>query len=181
MGKDETTTAGTTVIAADEEVAPMYWNHMTTFFLIIAINNMYAAQVALLVAGGAFSRAIAAVVGGMTLTSWGVAGGASPLLHAITSEILPRKYRSRAQAIVTSSGGLGCLLALLLAGFRNCFNACAGRFAFAAIAPALLYNPPPRELQIRLPFGEKLRALDWMAYFPVNSGPVLVCLGLLWA
>lgn len=77
---------------------------------------MYAAQVALLVTGGAFSRAIAAVVGGMTLTSWGVAGGASPLLHAITSEILPRKYRSRAQAIVTSSGGLGCLLAHLLGG-----------------------------------------------------------------
>jgi MFS family permease len=214
-----------------------------------AVNSMYFAQVTLLVGGGAFARAIAAVVGGETLTSWpaavstmfvvalappisqaadfwgrkwfivvtgvsgfvgcilisrattfnmaiagfclgGVSGGTSPLMHAVTSEVLPRKYRSWAQAIVNGTIALGCIFALLLggaltspnpAGFRTFFYACAGVFAFAAIAPAVLYNPPPRELQLRLTFGEKIRALDWMAYFLVTSGMVLVCLGLSWA
>jgi len=44
----------------------------------------------------------------------------------------------------------------------------------------VLYYPPPRELQY-LSFREKVRELDWPAYFLLGSGTVLLCLGLLFA
>ena len=49
-------------------------------------------------------------------TIGGISFGAQPLLHAVTSEILPRKYRPLAQGTVNLSAALGAIIALLMGG-----------------------------------------------------------------
>ncbi len=114
---------------------------------------------------------------------------AQPLLHAVVSEVLPRKYRSWAQATVNLSVSFGAIYGLLTAGaltqsnpegFRTYFYIGAGLYAASAVACALLYNPPPRETQIAS-FRSKLSQLDWVGYCLVGSGVALLCTGLAWA
>lgn len=120
----------------------------------------------------------------------GVSSAASCLMHTVASEVLPRKYRSWAQATVNASVGLGSIFSLCLggsltrynpAGFRTYFAICAGVYAFSAIACTFLYNSAPRKLQIELSFRQKLESLDWAAYFLMTGGLVLFCLGLSWS
>ncbi|KIW14595.1 hypothetical protein PV08_07379 [Exophiala spinifera] len=117
----------------------------------------------------------------------GVSFGAQPLVHAVGSEIIPRKYRSYAQACVNSSIALGAITSLTVggaltnnhpAGFRTYWYICAGVYAFSTIIMAVLYNPPPRDLQLSMTLKQKLRALDWTGYMLFDTGLVLFCLGL---
>lgn len=117
----------------------------------------------------------------------GVAFGPQPLLHAVASEVLPRKYRSYAQAALNSSISIGSILSLVIggaltqdnpAGFRTYWYICAGIFVGSTILLATLYNPAPRELQVVLTLSQKLKSLDWMGYFLFDAGLVLFCLGL---
>lgn len=121
----------------------------------------------------------------------GLAFGAQPLVIAVSSEILPRRQRTYGQA---ASGIVGCssgVLALVVGGvltrhdndegFRVYFYISAGFFALAALICGVLYNPPPRELQLKLQFHEKLRKLDWPAYALLIIGVVLFCIGLSWS
>jgi MFS family permease len=107
----------------------------------------------------------------------------------VISEVLPRKFRSWAQASANIMNALGSIFALTVGGyliqsrpdgFRIYFYLCAGVYAVAVVLVALLYNPPARDLQ-SLSFEEKVHALDWPAYLLLGSGTVLLCLGLLWA
>ena len=126
-------------------------------------------------------------IAGFTLG--GLSCVAQPLLHAVVSEVLPRKYRSWAQASVNIAVCLGAIYGLLAGGalthsnphrFRTYFAISAGIYAASAVACALLYNPPTRDEQIAS-LRTKLRQLDWIGYALVASGVSLLCIGLSWA
>ena len=119
----------------------------------------------------------------------GIGFGAQGLILAVISEVLPRKFRSWAQASANIMNALGSIFALTIGGylvqsrpdgFRIYFYICAGIYAVAVLLVAVLYRPPLRELQ-SLSFKDKVHALDWTAYLLLGSGTVLLCLGLLWA
>ncbi|KIX06978.1 uncharacterized protein Z518_04954 [Rhinocladiella mackenziei CBS 650.93] len=133
------------------------------------------------------SNSMGMAIAGFTIG--GLSCVAQPLLHAVVSEVLPRKYRSWAQASVNVSVCLGAICGLLVGGaltqahpgrFRTYFYISASVYAASSIACALLYNPPPRETQIAS-FRSKLRQLDWIGYGMVASGVSLLCIGLSWA
>src|SRR2546423_6435174 len=121
----------------------------------------------------------------------GISFGAQPLLHAVTSEILPRKYRPLAQGTVNTSAALGAIIALLMGGsltrnsnpegFRIYWYVGAAVYAVTAAICAILYNPPPRKLQVELTQREKLHRLDWIGYMLLAAGLVFFCMGLSWS
>jgi MFS family permease len=121
----------------------------------------------------------------------GISYGAQPLLHAVASEVVPRKYRAFAQAADNVAAALGGVVGLLAggaftrhnnhAGFRNYWYLSLAIYAVATILCVILYNPPPRPSQLGLTNAEKLRKLDWIGYFLLASGLVLFCIGLSWS
>jgi MFS family permease len=135
------------------------------------------------------STSIGMAIAGFTIG--GISFGAQPLLHAVTSEILPRKYRPLAQGTVNTSAALGAIIALLMGGsltrnshpegFRTYWYIGAAIYAITAAICAVLYNPPPRKLQVSLTRKEKLRQLDWIGYTLLAAGLVLFCIGLSWS
>jgi len=128
-------------------------------------------------------------IAGFTVS--GLSYGAQPLLHAVVSEVLPRRYRPFAQASVNVSASLGAIVGLYVGGaltrngnhngFRIYWYIAAAVYAIAAAICGVLYNPPTRELQKTLSTGEKLRQLDWIGYTLLTSGLILFCLGLSWS
>ncbi|KAH8703170.1 major facilitator superfamily domain-containing protein [Talaromyces proteolyticus] len=121
----------------------------------------------------------------------GIGFGAQPLVATISSEVLPRRWRPFAQGFFCSAGALSAVASLLFGGalvrdgnnegFRVYYYVCAGVFALSALLSTLLYNPPPRNLQVELKFYEKLGKLDWPAYALLTGGTVLFCMGLSWS
>ncbi|KEF54831.1 uncharacterized protein A1O9_09273 [Exophiala aquamarina CBS 119918] len=128
-------------------------------------------------------------IAGFTVS--GLSFGAQPLLHAVTSEVLPRTHRSYAQASVNVSAPMGAIFGLYVGGaltrntrpenFRIYWYIAAAIYASSALIVALLYNPPPRQLQLELTSREKIQRLDWVGYFLLTSGLLLFCLGLSWS
>jgi MFS family permease len=132
------------------------------------------------------ASSIAMIIAGFTIV--GIAFGAQSLLHTVASEILPRRWRSWAQATIMMSNGLGLGLGLIVGGalnrngnpdgFRNHFYIAMSLFAIAAVICFFAYNPPATKLQLELSFGEKMALLDWIGYALLASSLVLFCLGL---
>jgi MFS family permease len=110
----------------------------------------------------------------------GICFGAQPLLHAVVSEVLPRKHRPLAQGSVNAIAGIGGVVGLTMGGallrhhvlenYRIYLYVTAGIFFAAAAGVALAYNPPPRELQVTLTTGKKLRRLNWVSYLLFTPG-----------
>lgn len=120
----------------------------------------------------------------------GLAFGAQPLLYAVASEILPRRYRPAAQGglniAINLAGAFGLLVGSVIMkthtdGFRIYWYLSAGLMGVSALTCALLYNPPPRPLQLSLTFREKLKRLDCVGYFLLVSGVVLFSIALTWS
>jgi MFS family permease len=121
----------------------------------------------------------------------GISYGAQPLLHAVASEVLPRRHRPFAQAADNVAAALGGLVGLLVggamtrngnhAGFRNYWYLSTAIYVVATVLCFVLYNPPPQPSQIGLTNGEKLKKLDWIGYFLLASGLLLFCIGLSWS
>jgi hypothetical protein len=121
----------------------------------------------------------------------GIACSSQPLCHSIPSEVIPRRYRSIAQAGVNISIALSAIIVLLAggalvrhdhnAGFRVLFYINAGIFGVAAVVIALLYNPPLREMQTRLTQRQKLARLDWLGFLLLSGGLTLFCMALVWS
>ena len=172
----------TTVLSPPVSQAADYWGRR--WFLIILTG---CGAVGSIIVARATSMNMA--IAGEVVT--GISYGAQPLLHAVASEVLPRRYRPYAQAADNVAAALGGLVALLVggamtrndnhAGFRNYWYLSTALYALATILCAVLYNPPPQKSQIGLTNGEKLRKLDWIGYFLFTSGLVLFSIGLSWS
>lgn len=128
------------------------------------------------------------LIAGFTVS--GVAFGAQPLLHTVTSEILPRRWRGWGQAVDSISNSLGAVFGLLFGGALNRSNDPASDgfriyylvnmawYVAAAVLCLVVYNPPPREKQKQFTTTEKLAKLDWIGYFFLTTGLVLFSVGL---
>ena len=108
--------------------------------------------------------------------------GVQCLIHAIASEIMPRKWRTIAQAATATAGGLGGVVGALLSGglvrtdptnWRIFFYIIVGLYVASFLTIVFLYNPPPRELQTTLTQQEKLARLDWIGNALFIPGLVL--------
>lgn len=119
-----------------------------------------------------------------------LAYASQPLLYAVASEILPRRYRPAAQGGLNIAIGVAGILALIAGsamvvhyheGFRVFWYFVAAILAVSAIICGVCYNPPPRPLQTRLTTSEKLKRLDWVGFVLLAFSVVLVVMGLTWA
>lgn len=126
-------------------------------------------------------------IGGQVVSSVLYIG--QPILIAVASEILPRKFRPAAQGGLNAAGASGGIVGLLagsaltsdsLYGWRNYWHIVAALLGASSIIMAILYNPPPRPLQRSLSLKEKLARLDWIAYVLLAVGLVLFTMGLSW-
>ena len=131
------------------------------------------------------------LVAGFIIT--GLSHGAQPLLHTVAPEVVPRRYRSWAQALDICANALGAVTGLLVGGamnrtnsspsysFRNFWYMTAGIYALATILTVVLYNPPATTMQPTLTTSQKLKSLDWIGYILMTSGLVLFSIGLSWS
>ena len=129
---------------------------------------------------------------GMAIAGQAIAGfnqTAQALAHAITSEILPRKYRPWAQTAINVGACLGGLVALYVGGalcrdnpegFRNYWYLSAAVFFVVAAILAIFYKPPTRELQY-LSARDKIRRFDLPGVFLLIIALLGICLGLGWS
>ncbi|KAG4444107.1 hypothetical protein IFR05_000460 [Cadophora sp. M221] len=172
----------TTVLSPPVSQAADYWGRR--WFLIILTG--FGAVGSIIVAR---ATSMNMAISGEVIT--GISYGAQPLLHAVASEVLPRKYRPYAQAADNVAAALGGLTALLVGGamtrnsnpggFRNYWYMSFALYFVATALCAILYNPPPQKSQIGLTHSEKLRKLDWIGYFLFTAGLVLFSMGLSWS
>ncbi|KIW07205.1 uncharacterized protein PV09_02070 [Verruconis gallopava] len=134
------------------------------------------------------AHSIGQVIAGQTISS--VFFISQPILIAVGSEILPRKWRPIAQGGLNAAGGLGGVVAFLggqslidqsPSGWRNIWYIITALMGASGIIIATLYWPPPMPLQKTLSASEKFRRLDWVAYFLLAAGLALLCMGLSWA
>lgn len=190
----------TCVLGPPVAQAADYWGRKW-FIVILTVFGFIGAMVV--------SRATSMymAIGGQILA--GVAFGSQPLLYAVASEILPRRWRPEAQAGLTATIGIATIFGLCVGfkltedspeGFRVYFYIAAGVNAVAAIICAFLYNPPLRPLQVSLSLKEKLtrvchlslnlllelltcvcKQLDWFGYVFLLFGIVLFAAALSWS
>jgi MFS family permease len=115
------------------------------------------------------AQSFAVVLAGQSIACLSL--GAQPLVHAIASEIIPRKYRPFAQTAVNLASGTGGAVGVTMGGalvrsspqgFRVYFYITAGLYAIMGLIVAWIYRPPPRALQLELSTREKLGRLDWI-------------------
>jgi MFS family permease len=159
-----------------------YWGRK--WILVIFTTLGFAGSIVISRAHG-----ITTALVGFTIMS--ISFGSQPLLLVIVSEVLPRKYRPMAQSSSNISGITGGMIGVIMGGalvrhgnaenYRIYFYVLAAVFATSAIACALCYNPPLRELQKSLTTAEKLRQLDWIGYALFIPGLVLFCIALSWS
>jgi MFS family permease len=138
----------------------------------------------------ALSKSMEMTIAGFAVM--GIAYGTQPLLHAVTSEVIPRRWRGWGQATNMISNSLGSAVGLLGGGALNRHNDSAsdgfryfyymtmGFFFLGAILCFFVYNPPKTERQT-IPLGKKLVELDWIGYFFLSSGLTLFCIALSWS
>ncbi|KAF7547299.1 hypothetical protein G7046_g9045 [Stylonectria norvegica] len=119
----------------------------------------------------------------------GFAGINQSLPQAITSEILPRKYRSWAQTIISMPGAAVGLLGLYLTGvmtknspegFRNYWYLLTALYVASALTVAFFYQPPTRELQ-HLSLQEKIHHLDLPGCFILTIALIGIVMAFTWS
>lgn len=117
----------------------------------------------------------------------GISFGGQPVLHAVASEVLPRRWRGWSQGALMCFSCVGAFVALAVGGlfsrsggpdgFRSYFYIGAALYFIAGALLLFVYKPSPRDLQT-LPLREKLSKLDWVGYGLLTSSLVLFCVGL---
>lgn len=172
----------TAVLTPPISQAADYWGRK--WFLVVLMACGFAGS---LIIGRATSMAM--VIGGFCLL--GMSFGSQSLLFAVVSEVLPRKHRPIAQAIVNLTAGVGAVAGLLMGGsllrynifenYRVYWYVVAGICMASSILCFGFYNPPPREAQVALSTREKLRRLDWIGIGTFSPGLTLFCVGLAWS
>jgi MFS family permease len=114
----------------------------------------------------------------------------APLLFAVASEIVPRRYRPISQAGINGMFSLTGVVVLLagtylcqnyLHGWRILWYVCAGVSALATLLTFLFYNPPPRVLQASLTLKQKVKRVDWVGVLTLPVGLTLFVMALTWS
>ncbi|KAI2638697.1 major facilitator superfamily domain-containing protein [Hypomontagnella submonticulosa] len=122
----------------------------------------------------------------------GISFGAQGLIHAVASEVLPRRWRSWGTAAALVSSELGLVLGLVVAGvlnrygdpngFRNFYYITTGLYFLSTILCIIGYNPPPTKQQLEVTkFSDKIKLLDWPGYLLLGFSLVLFCVSLSWS
>ncbi|KAI1341342.1 major facilitator superfamily domain-containing protein [Xylariaceae sp. FL0016] len=160
-----------------------YWGRkwflvvMTSFSVIGAIIFSRADSMNMAIAGS---------------TVIGICFATQPLLHTVTSEILPRQWRAYGQAAIFTSNSLGSICGLLVGGALNRTGSPASEgfrtyyyiaMAISVVATTLIfvvYDPPALKKQRQLTTRQKLQKLDWTGYFFLAAGLTLFMVGLSW-
>ena len=136
------------------------------------------------------AHSIGMVIAGFTII--GLSFGCQPILFAVVSEVLPRKFRPLAQASINIVSGTGAFVGVLMGGallrnatdrdaYRIYFYVVAAIYALAMLGCAICYNPPMRELQVSLTITEKVRRLDWLGLILFSPGLAIFCIALAWS
>ncbi|KAK3330756.1 major facilitator superfamily domain-containing protein [Apodospora peruviana] len=171
----------TVVLGPIVSQAADYWGRK--WFLVIL--TLFGAIGSIVVAR---AQTMNQAIGGFCII--GIAFGTQPLLHVVTSEVLPRRWRGWGQAADMVSNALGSVLGLYVGGalnrtgdptsdgFRYYYYMCMACFLIAAIMCAIVYNPPELPTQKQFTNAEKLAKLDWVGYFLLATGIVLFSVGL---
>lgn len=169
------------VLSTPVSQAADYWGRRWFMIILSAIGF-----VGCIVLASAHSMSVAIL--GATIGSIG--GATQSLVHAISSEVLPRRYRMSGQAALNVGSAFGGLVGLLAGGaftkgnpngFRAYFYLMAGIYAVATLICVVFYTPPPRELQLSLTQREKLGRMDWVGSALLTIGFTLFVTGLSWA
>jgi len=149
-----------------------------SFSFISALGSLLVAQ----------STSINMAIGGCCVLGCGF--GAQPLLHVVSSEVLPRRWRSWGQAADIASNSVGGLLGMYVGaalkrtndpaskGFRHFNYMTMALFLASGLLCMVVYNPPPQPLQKELVLRQKLGRLDWGGYFLITVGLTLFSVGL---
>lgn len=133
------------------------------------------------------SNSIGMAIAGQVVAA--LAHSCQALLHAITSEVIPRRYRPLAQSCNNVASGTGALIGLFAggalcrhnpAGFRDYFYMLAALYAVAATIIIFVYNPPKRQEQ-RLRNSQKLHSLDLPGWIMLIVALLTFCVGLGWS
>jgi len=128
------------------------------------------------------------VIAGQTIMS--IFFGTQPLLHAVASEILPRKWRPSAQGFLYAFAGAGGATAFLGGqslvdmgpnGWRNVWYVASAMLGASGLMIGLLYNPLPLPLQKSLTVKQKLGRFDWIGFFLFAAALTMIAMGLSWA
>ena len=126
---------------------------------------------------------------GMAIAAQVVASAAyiyQSTLHAVVSEVLPRKYRPMAQMAVNLAAGSGAITGLYAGGalcknnpngFRAYMYMAAGIYFTAGTLILLTYQPRKREQQ-KLTLSQKLHSLDIPAMLLTIVALLTFCVGL---
>lgn len=172
----------TVVLCPIVSQASDYWGRK--WFLVIF--SLFGAVGGLVVAR---ASSMGMVIAGFTIL--GSAFGAQSLLHTVASEVLPRRWRSWAQAAVMIANALALISGLVVGGalnrhgnpdgFRYHFYIAMALFLIAALITAFAYQPLPTKLQTEFTLSEKMAQLDWIGYALLASSLVLFCMGLSWS
>ncbi|KAI1840240.1 hypothetical protein JX266_013551 [Neoarthrinium moseri] len=172
----------TVVLSPIVSQAADYWGRRWFLIILTACGVVGSVVVA---RANSMSMAIA----GFAVT--GLSYGAQSLLHAVASEVIPRRRRPWAQGATNASAALGGLVGLLVGGaltrnghpegFRNYWYMSTGIYAVATVLNLVLYKPPKTARQTSFTNGQKLAKLDWIGYFLLTAGLVLFCMGLSWS
>lgn len=170
----------TVVLGPPASQAADYWGRK--WFLVVASTFGFVGALIL-----ARANSMNQAIGGQVISSVLYIG--QPILIAVASEILPRKFRPIAQGGLNLAGAAGAIVGLLagsafttnnLYGWRNYWYIVTALLGASAIIIGVLYNPPPRPLQKSLTLKEKLGRLDWVAYILLAIGLTLFTIGLSW-
>ncbi|KAJ6076997.1 hypothetical protein N7499_008978 [Penicillium canescens] len=159
-----------------------YWGRRRVLVVLLAIGFAGTMVVAR-------AQNVSTVIAGFVLV--GISYGATPLLFAVPSEILPRSQRSIAQSTINLSASVGGILSLVMGGvllrhnnLENCrvfFYVVAAFFALSFFGILFFYYPPPREEQVSLTLTQKLGKLDWIGYALFAPGLTLFSMALSWS
>ncbi|KAK3081972.1 hypothetical protein LTS18_009553, partial [Coniosporium uncinatum] len=134
------------------------------------------------------ANSMSQVIAGQTIMS--IFFGAQPLLHAVASEILPRKWRPSAQGLLYVSASIGGIVAFLGGqtlvddgpdGWRNVWYTAAAMLGASGVIIAVLYRPLPLPLQKSLTVKQKLGRFDWTGIVLFAAAMTLIAMGLSWA
>lgn len=122
-------------------------------------------------------------------TTGGLGQSVQALSTAVSSEVLPRKYRGWAQASLYAPSAIAAIISIYSTGamtksspegFRNYWYMCAAVYFASACLIAWSYNPPTRELQ-KLPIIQKIYAIDLPGCALVSVALLGICLALSWS